>query len=334
MTGSATPSERDELAARATSDQEIAEEVLVELMMSGQWKPETATEDLPESIRTQRMLDRILAADRKAPRLPQAGQRVRWHQTWRRIAAAAMITVASGGGYLYLNRTPNDMPAKETAHSPAAPTDHIRTIVLPDSSLVVLQAGSTLTFPKTFGEQKREVQLVGEAFFDIRQITEGENRKPFIIHSGKIKTTVLGTSFNIKAYPDQPEVVVSVLKGKVQIEDQTHILAVLTQDQQISYRPETPDQIETHFEATKSIEWTRANLEFKGESFEEIAGILEKRFDVTIRFKTGTLKDCITIAAFKGTETLENILEILCTIRGARYEFEGPAQVLIDGDGC
>ena len=71
-------------------------------------------------------------------------------------------------------------------------------IQLPDGSTVWLNAGSKLTYTKDFGKEIREVTLIGEAFFDVTKMKE----KPFIIHTSSINIKVLGTAFNVKAYPE------------------------------------------------------------------------------------------------------------------------------------
>src|SRR5439155_2315167 len=97
-------------------------------------------------------------------------------------------------------------------------------LLLPDSTQVWLNAASSLEFPEAFQSGKREVYLVGEAFFDVKH---AENR-PFIIHTGNVTTRVVGTAFNIKGYPDQPDVIVSVKRGKVQVSKNEKLVATLT----------------------------------------------------------------------------------------------------------
>src|SRR5207248_3097180 len=109
------------------------------------------------------------------------------------------------------------------AESYAIPVAWTRHIVLPDSSTVVLHAGSRLLFPEAFSVNTREVTLVGEAYFDIVH----REAQPFIIHTGQLKTTVLGTAFNIRAYDSSQEVMVSVTKGRVRVESGNQVLAEL-----------------------------------------------------------------------------------------------------------
>ncbi|QNK64678.1 FecR domain-containing protein [Pedobacter sp. PAMC26386] len=83
-------------------------------------------------------------------------------------------------------------------------------LILPDSSVVYLNTGSKLKYPKHFPATKRLVELEGEALFDIRH----EAKHPFIIQTGKVSTTVLGTSVNVKALPGKDQIAVTVLPNK------------------------------------------------------------------------------------------------------------------------
>jgi transmembrane sensor len=333
LDGNITISEAGELDRYIDEDSGIVEEALLKLL-SRHAESNDEMEAFSDTIRMHDTLKKVLQTDKTPPSITRKKPFFPSYHTIGWIAASVLFIILSTASFLYFTpyfKRPLSEQAVASFLTSEIPVDYIRTIVLPDSSLVVLQAGSMLSFPKDFGKGAREVQLVGEAYFDIRKISGG---KPFIIHSGKIKTTVLGTSFNIKAYPDQADIVVSVVKGKVQIEDQSQILAILTEDQQISYNTEAKEHVEERMTALKATEWTRGDLEFTGESFEEIALVLTKRFDVTIDILNPSLKKCITKATFSGTESLENLLEMLCTLRGAHFQFESPSHILIDGEGC
>ncbi|EDM34196.1 putative anti-sigma factor [Pedobacter sp. BAL39] len=88
-----------------------------------------------------------------------------------------------------------------------------KTLTLPDGSVILLNAGGSLTIASDFNDKDRKVKLTGEAFFTIAK----DKSRPFIIQSGKLKTTVLGTSFNINAYPDLSETKIAVATGKVKV---------------------------------------------------------------------------------------------------------------------
>lgn len=214
------------------------------------------------------------------------------------------------------------MPPKEQAEN--------RFVLLPDSSRVILRPGSRLEYKTNFKGATREVSLVGEAYFDIHR----RKNQPFIIHTGKVKTVVLGTAFTIKAEEGKEDVTVMVQRGKVRVERENKVLAELTADQQIEMRTEaeTPLQQETAVTAN-TFDWTAQDMRFDAQAFGELTSRLERRYGVEIRFTNPDLAHCPISGKFSGLETLEEVLDFLCTARGAVFKRTG--QVIdIDGKGC
>ncbi|WP_341835412.1 FecR family protein [Chitinophaga pollutisoli] len=124
--------------------------------------------------------------------------------------AAALITIVATGTWLLYPSGSAQAPAmqgQQTARS------EVRRLSLPDGTLVWLNTASNLRYAEDFGQEDRTVYLSGEAYFDVAQ----DGGKPFIIHTGHISTTVLGTAFNIRAYPGQEDVTVAVSSGKVKV---------------------------------------------------------------------------------------------------------------------
>lgn len=255
-------------------------------------------------------------------------RRKRWHMP----AAAATLVLGLASSY-FIFKTPSKKPAvaqvQQINNSKAGMYN--RYLQLPDGSTVVLHANSTLEYPKTFSGNKREVTLNGEAYFDIAH----NAAQPFIIHTGKIKTTVLGTAFNIAAYPNSKSIIVSVERGKVKVEDDQKLLAVLTPAQQITYNIPTEDAKQEVVDAAYTVnKWVKQDMSFDGASFASIAELLSKRFDVEIRFKNPALKKCTIKVSFNGTEPLEKVLDVLSIINNVSYTREDNNVFVIDGEGC
>ena len=257
-------------------------------------------------------------------------RQLKWNALWTRTAVAAFVMMLLGVSvYLLMNNA--DRPVKRNV---VGVTDtkkmagYARYVVLPDNSSVVLNAGSTLEFPEVF-DGSREVKLKGEAYFDIK--TDAD--RPFIIYTGNIKTTVLGTAFNIKAYPLTSKITVSVSSGKVKVEDEKKVLAVLDKNQQVVYN--VPDKVarQETVNAQDITDWTMRDMVFEEVSFESVVQLLSKRYGVVIEFKNPALKSCTIKASFNGMESLQNVLEILSTISNSSYEEEHGKYVIL-GEGC
>lgn len=211
-------------------------------------------------------------------------------------------------------------------------TGYTRHLTLPDGSTVILRANSKLDFSGSFSGNAREVILVGEAYFDIKH----DEKRPFIIHTGDIKTTVLGTAFNINAYPDAKKITVSVTRGKVKVEKNEKVLAILMPDQQVTYntsKETEPAQQEVNATAIVT-DWTKQDMAFEDVSFEKIVLLLNRRYNVNINFKNPALQNCTIKAFFTGTESLEKVLDVLCIISNASYTTNDNKNILLDGKGC
>jgi transmembrane sensor len=285
------------------------------------------------------ILSRILSADKPGYEEDEAGERtvIRPWFTYQWLAAAcvALLLVAGSIYILRKNDSSGSEPAVASVESGSgAARDFVRNLTLPDGSSVVLQAGSTLNYPARFKNGTREVWLSGEAYFDVKRTSVNPGSSPFVIHSGKLTTTVLGTSFNIKAYPGDSEIVVSVTKGKVRVENDKEILGVLTPDDELTYSIESSKSTLLHADVAQSIDWVKNDVTFDGVAFGKIAEIVEKRFGVHIRFKNDLLKSCVIVSSFDGTETIQNVLETLCSISNSSYKMLDDKEILIDGVGC
>lgn len=252
-----------------------------------------------------------------------------WKRLSRQAAIWGILVALGGAGYFLWHR--NSSTHEQVAGLPAGEMAAFsRYFTLPDGSRVVLHAGSKLEYPDAFDGVSREVVLSGEAYFDIRP----DSTKPFIISSGKLRTTVLGTAFNIRAYPGLPEITVSVTRGKVKVEDDKKLLGVLTPDQQIVYNIRDAAASQQKVNAAAVVNWTNTDMVFENATFETIAATLTRRYQVNIQFSDETLKQCPVRASFAGTEPLEKVLDVVCGVRSATYTIENGRDVLIKGKGC
>ena len=228
--------------------------------------------------------------------------------------AASLLILISIGIYVRNNKglkEPGSVIAKAVLVSPDRATAYTRHLTLPDGTSVILKSGSTLHYPEAFDGNTREVTLRGEAYFDVKHM----NSRPFIIHTGIVKTTVLGTAFDIKAWPRQENVIVSVTRGKVRVEDDKKVLAVLTVNQSVNYDLRNTGAKQQTVNAEEVVnDWTKQDLLFNRVPFESIAQVLSKRYGKNVTISNAQLANTQITSSFSGTESLENILDILCAI--------------------
>lgn len=250
---------------------------------------------------------------------------------WKWAVAASILLAV----FISIYRLkPENAPAapRPVAVEPAAAASlagYTRYITLPDGSSVVLHAGSRLEYPTVFAGKTREVRLSGEAYFDVYH----NPGKPFIIHTGSVKTTVLGTAFNIKS--NEKKVVVSVTRGKVKVEDATRVVAVLISDQQVEYDIKEAAGARHIVNAETIVtDWTKENMVFNGITFGEIGKILSRRYGVPVRFENEALKNCKIRASFSGTEPLDHVAGVLSAIRNGSFKQITDGTIVFTGEGC
>jgi len=162
------------------------------------------------------------------------------------------------------------------------------TIDLPDGSKVWLNKKSELKYKKQF--EQRIVELKGEAFFEVAK-KEGQL---FEIYAGDSKTTVLGTSFNIRAYPTESFVEVAVATGKVQFEanNSQEIPAILTKDQYATYSKETTKIAKEAGRQVNAISWKHQVIYLEGNTLGEVIEALKRYFNVDIEVTNLNLLKC------------------------------------------
>lgn len=246
---------------------------------------------------------------------------------WRSIAAVAAVVLVA---FLFLQS-----PLRRAQDSTqlialiTQPTQK-KQVRLADGSLVWVNAGSTLRYPKIFSGGLREVYLSGEAYFDIAH----DASKPFIIHTGTTITRVLGTAFNIKEDKKTHTIKVTVTRGKVSVADGDHLLGILTPDQQISFNSENNKVVKAHVDAEQAISWRQKDLQFEDISFGDAVAQLQEQFHVKIAFSNDKLRNCRFSGTSLNGEELNKVLDVICAINKATYTENTDGSILIKGVGC
>lgn len=248
--------------------------------------------------------------------------------SWPKIISAAASLLLIATAYLFYPILKDALPGTEMV-SLRSPLKQTRELVLPDKSQVWINAQSTLKYPALFKGDSREVFLSGEAYFDI-----SHNDKPFIIHTGKLSVTVLGTAFNIKEDKIEGSVTVTVARGKVRVANGNQILGVITPNEQIKFDLQNNRYSKQTVNALHVTPWKKIDLSFEDVTFEEAARQIEARYNVKVIFKNSGLKNCRFTGASINGESISQVLDVICTFNQATYQLNADGTVLIDGPGC
>lgn len=235
------------------------------------------------------------------------------------IAAILILFIAGIFGLTSDKKNPTTVSEKSFSEV-SSPIGSRTKLVLPDSSVVWLNAGSKLTYNEHFGATNRNTTLIGEAFFDVKKST-----MPFIIHANKVQIKVLGTAFNVRAYPDEKTTETSLIRGRVEVRlDKTpdrpfflepnEKLIVANELGELKTRVQNKEPLVVYKGLTRTIDstivetsWVDNELIFQDEDFHEIASKMEKWYGVAIEFKD----EKVANEHLSGTFTSETVQEAL-----------------------
>ncbi|WP_346317627.1 FecR domain-containing protein [Chitinophaga sp. YIM B06452] len=242
----------------------------------------------------------------------QGRRRIIRLSSWAAAACVLVCVSVIAGFYLKSSRSAGEYTVLSTS------IGEVKEWKLPDGSSVWLNAGSSIRFPAGFNEQTREVYLEGEAFFDVVQ----EVNKPFIIHSGKLNTRVLGTAFTVSAYPGAALSTITVLQGEVQVSDASHVLGNLVADRKIEYRNDIGKSTVAGVDATKDVAWKERKLVFTDLPMSDISIHLERWYGYRFHFENRQLKDVRFTASFANTISLPDLLKLMKEASHVEYRLD------------
>lgn len=277
---------------------------------------------------------------------------------WRKWVLAASVTFLLGVGVLSVWFYSNKLDTLEIAENNSSEiisvsnlvekknnTSKQMTVLLDDGSSVVLYPNARLSYSTVVSRNKREVSLVGKAFFEIVK----DPSKPFYVYTDGIVTKVLGTSFLIDAREEVEEINVEVKTGKVSVfpnnksknkdEIPTYIPDnegfVLTQDQKIVISRLSGKPVSIPMGIIKPIiedDIANKSFVFDETPVSEVFTALEKAYNVNIKYNQSLMGDCPLNATLNG-QPFNKKLSVICSALGAKYEIH-ENEVEITGNGC
>ncbi|MBA4320702.1 MAG: hypothetical protein C0412_20095 [Flavobacterium sp.] len=192
-------------------------------------------------------------------------------------------------------------------------------VELGDNSKITLNAGSKIKYPHKFIGSSREVFLEGEAYFEIAR----DVSHPFIVHSGKLATTVLGTKFNVSAFPAEKNIIVSLIEGSVKVSKESSEavegIALLQPKQQLFYNKGESISSFHNFESQEVIGWKDNVLIFKKELFSNVLVKLERNFGIKFEVADKSFNNKKITANFQN-ESFWTVSETIKKLTGLNYK--------------
>lgn len=233
------------------------------------------------------------------------------------IAASLLIGVFLGSAGLYLFDRSGRQDDQAIVRTIEVPLGSRCRLQLEDGTIVWLNAGSKFSCQPGFSQKNRQVALEGEGYFEVAR----NEKLPFIVNAKEIDVKVLGTKFNVKAYSDEQEIAVTLAEGSVNMIDKAapSNSVIMVPQQQAIYNKLT-GKTEVRKVSTEAVcQWTTGAHFFNEISFDEIAGQLEKAFDVTFIFRNPERRQLRFFGEFRNTDTLDDILTIMSSSEKFTY---------------
>lgn len=229
---------------------------------------------------------------------------------WMKVAASVFIVFSVGLlGYYVGKHEGTDTNRTLGWFETSVPLGSQSKVVLPDLSVVWINAGSSLKYSEDFNKHTREVNLSGEAYFEVAT----DSVRPFVVKAEKLDIKVMGTRFNVKAYEDEETVDVALVSGKVKVHlnerEPEEGLVTLIPERMLSYNKETNRVQLKKINPSDAYAWTNGEFKFDQLLFPQIAKCLERKFAVRIIIKSQSLEKEIFSGSFSFDYSLNKILQ-------------------------
>ncbi|RXG11552.1 FecR family protein [Leeuwenhoekiella aestuarii] len=274
-------------------------------------------EKLPEFISTDSK-----KADARYKKLVIRKFRQSSRHAWYWSAAIFLVLISTGLGYQYIKHSNfNQQLTKDVAWiTVSTEVGEQKEIVLPDGSDVFLNYNTSISYPEIFDSETRSVRIIGEAHFEVVK----NEKKPFIVCFDDNYTRVLGTSFNIKAYPNSANLDITLIEGKVEV---GHIetkgykkFSILNPNEGLSIRTDNSFKKYTLDNLNGITSWKSGDLYFRQENISEVVKELRRRFEDSIVIKDSPHSKTSTFTtSIKARTSLEDILKILSLTNKLEY---------------
>jgi transmembrane sensor len=352
MTGKVNPQEEKELLELLHENEEL-KQVFTAIFQKGNEPTEQdmlETEQAYASHSVKMQLNKLFDEEQEEMinTVPVVSRSNRSRIYWA-IAAVTGLCIGSII-YFYLNR-PGAFRQLSQNNEIATRKGSKSKIILPDSTVVWLNADSRITYPANFQGKKREVQLTGEAFFEVTK----DAQRPFIIHTNTIDIKVLGTVFNVRSYPEEATTETSLLKGEVEVTvlNQDNKKMILKPNEKLIVSNKIDMNVSSpvllkkahtkpveqplltldklHFIEEDSIYsetcWVDNKLRFDAEQLDRLTSKIERWYNVEVIINNAKLKSTRFTATFE-KESLNEVMEALSLSYSFKYRMEN-AKVII-----
>lgn len=188
---------------------------------------------------------------------------------------------------------------------------------LPDGTKVWVNSCTTLQYAEDYGFSNRNIQLSGEAYFEVAR----DEKKPFIVKTNGIDVKALGTAFNISAYPEDTQLITTLFSGKVAVQPTLTKQQIMLSPNQVAIYYKNGNKIEvTPYDKNLFAQWRGGYLSFEMMYLQDITKLLERNYNVVFYYENQKIKKFRFSGSFRNSEDLTQILEVIKTNTGIQYQ--------------
>lgn len=247
-------------------------------------------------------------------------RRSRWQRSTWGTGILAGVLLLIGGLWLAqsLSKPPTAGPEYRTVIAEHGERSHLQ---LADGSDVMLNVDSKIRLPSAFNDNRRIVELTGEAYFDV----ETDSSRPFIVKTGDAAVRVRGTAFNVRGYPDEQTVQVAVTEGGVSFQPRAKAggtAAVELDAGEVGWMTEADTTIQTQAaDVDTYIGWTKGRLVFDDTPLPKVARQLERWYGLEVRVQSPAL-DSLRLTANLKSQSMRDVLDVVAATFDIRYRIE------------
>ncbi len=238
--------------------------------------------------------------------------------SYMKYAAILLLVFILGGLFEYIinSKEKTLAPLYSSEIHIEVPAGQMSNVVLPDGTTVQLNSDTKLFCSGNFNKGNRTVRLEGEAFFDVAK----DREHPFLIETPSLNFKVYGTSFNIQAYPDDPEINTTLVEGSLGVMGKNgKELARLVPGENVKYENETHKLIISAVKLDLYTSWKEGLINFRNESLKDIARHIERWYNVKIIIKNPKLNDELYFGTIMKNKPVDQILEVLQLTSSLHY---------------
>ncbi len=241
----------------------------------------------------------------------------RWMQ-----AAAVLLTII-GGTWLY--RHNNFAEQSSPIITVSVPSGKRQKVVLPDSSIVWLNAKTTLKYPQYFNNSTREVALDGEAYFEVTH----SDKHPFVVTTGVYSVNVFGTKFNVDAYHHKLKVETVLISGSVGIKQGNKPIVILKPKEKFVWDCVNKQAKINAVETETYLSWLDGLYQFTETPFAEMLETLNNYYpEYHIVLNDSSLKQYQFTGRFRQEEKEQDVLEVAQALIPFRYEIDSTKKLI------